>query len=111
MTKGVKMKKLKAKDVTETMPVIFRILDNEVIAFFPTETGTYDINTCSSYMRVGQHGSACTSLITDLKKATVEEYTPLYKELLSIYTHPINLVLRERNHSSYFEKRRQKLIK
>ncbi len=103
----------------EKLPIIFRKFKDtqEVIAFFPTLSSTLNIWDCESYMHVGQHGAASTALIAELDKCTVEEYTPLLKELTSIYTtdtygdEPCELVVKRINHSSYFEKRRQAVLK
>lgn len=65
------------------IPVIFRKIRGEVIAFFPTVLGTYDPHSCLSYMRVGQHGSAEASAAYT-SPATAEEYAPLLRELESI---------------------------
>lgn len=63
------------------IPVIFRILKGEVIAFFPTiENGSYIM----SYMHVGQHSDADPTLINELKPATKKQYKELYDELVSI---------------------------
>ena len=102
----------------EKMIVIFRkFKDGDVIAFFPTETGSNDLWTCESYMHVGQHSSASTDLITSLEKCTHLEQYDLFQELNGIYGTAqtegdtvYQLIIKERNHSSYFEKRRQKLI-
>lgn len=98
--------------MTERMIVIFRILEGKVIALFPEHIGfTYDVNTCTSYMRIGQHGVASTDLISKLEKATEEQYAPLLEELRGIYTHslpdfePTELVVRDRGHASYYHKR------
>jgi hypothetical protein len=102
------------KKTYQTIPVIFRkFKDNQVIAFFPTETGTYDLWTCCSYMHVGQHSSASTDLIPSLDRCTYKELKPLFDELKAIYEtgdDPIYLAIRSKNHSSYFNKRRLKLI-
>ena len=65
-------------------PVIFRIIGGECIALFPTLAGTYDINTCQSYMHIGQHGAASIDLGKTCRLATRKEYMPLKKELQGI---------------------------
>lgn len=62
-----------ATPTPETTPVIFREWGNgDPIAIFPTEPGTNNPDTCSSYEHVGQHGScdpqyliACTKPAQD----------------------------------------------
>jgi len=74
---------------TEITPVLFRKCGprrgGEVIALFPAELGTYELHTCSSYVRVGQHGSASIagpdSVIHFTRRATPVEYADLQKEL------------------------------
>ncbi len=66
---------------TAPTPVIFRVLEGEVIALFPTVPGTRDPYTCESYMHVGQHGSAGAALSYTARLATPEEYAPLKREL------------------------------
>jgi len=64
------------------MDIVFRTFkDGDVIALFP-----YEINntkgSVTSYMRIGQHGLAdYTPVVNITKLSTVEEYTPLLKEL------------------------------
>lgn len=68
-------------------PVIFRVWKdtNDVIAFFPTIPSDYKGLYCESYMHVGQHSSACRSLLTDVTRlAKPEEYESLLRELVSI---------------------------
>jgi hypothetical protein len=67
-------------DVDKT-PVVFRILNNEVIALFPTIGNNKYIQ---SYMHVGQHSDACPELINELKPATKKQYSDLLNELISI---------------------------
>ena len=71
----------------DTTKVIFRkFKDNvDIIALFPRISENYDYSQfCSSYMHVGQHGTACVDLngITVLAKES--EYIDLKKELESI---------------------------
>lgn len=63
-------------------PVIFRVLDGEVIAIFPTIPGSHDLRgTCSSYQHIGQHGACDVNIGTRARLATRAEYMPLKKEL------------------------------
>ena len=65
--------------------VIFKILEGQVIAFMPALIGDNDyFNTCESYMHIGQHSSADVELCSRLKPASLEQYTPLLNELVSI---------------------------
>lgn len=65
--------------------VIFRkFKDGEVIAIFPEEPGNIYANTCSSYLRVGQHGACDIDLIYELERAKSSEYGDLFDELESI---------------------------
>lgn len=69
-------------------PVIFRKYPNirggEVIALFPAELGTYDPRLCSSFVHVGQHGSADPlACIDNTRPAREAEYADLRKELES----------------------------
>lgn len=62
-------------------PVIFRMLDGECIALFPTLPGSSDFNSCLSYQHVGQHGCADINIGLRARLATRAEYMPLKKEL------------------------------
>lgn len=65
--------------------VIFRkFSDGNVIAIFPELLGTFDPDTCLSYMHIGQHGSCEDEIMEELELATSEEYHDLYVELESI---------------------------
>lgn len=63
--------------------VVFRVWsDGEVIALFPDLPGTNDPTTCSSYMHVGQHGSAdYRGVIAETRPAREPEYEALRAEL------------------------------
>ena len=62
--------------------VIFRKFgDGDVIALFPELSGTGDVDTCASYMHVGQHSAASVRLVADTRPATEEDYAPLKQEL------------------------------
>ncbi len=64
----------------------------EIIALFPYVPGTNDPYTCSSYMHVGQHGSADDrGVVISTKLATEAEYASLKVELES---EPYNYSLR-----------------
>ena len=57
----------------------------DIIALFPTHPGTNDPYTCSSYMHMGQHGSADPNLVMRATvPATPAEYANLKAELVSV---------------------------
>jgi len=65
--------------------VVFRKWRGEIIALFPYEFTDQIGFFCSSYMHVGQHGSAdYTSIINRSKPALPAEYLPLKKELIGL---------------------------
>jgi hypothetical protein len=65
--------------------VIFRkYRDGNVIALFPGLGGDMDGATCSSYMRIGQHGAAHLShVMRTTLPAEEKEYAALKRELES----------------------------
>jgi hypothetical protein len=68
-----------------TTPVIFRKLrDGDVVALLPTLPGTENIDTCNSYMHIGQHSPASLAIIEDTKPAKPKEYRDLLTELISL---------------------------
>lgn len=86
------------KQDTEETPVLFRRWPRErvitptgksewaggdVIAVFPTHTGTNESHTCSSFAHVGQHGSADHGIMHRTRRAKPGEYADLKKELES----------------------------
>jgi len=82
--------------IVETTPVVFRKLKKdpqkgEVIALFPEERELCGL--CSSYMHVGQHGSAdFIGIIKNSTPAKPDEYAPLMKELESaIYGYKLDV--------------------
>ena len=77
----------------KTIKVIFRKIDNEVIAIFPEIKNTY--NTLLSYMHIGQHGG-CSLFYTDISQPCPQkEYLFLLEELKQIYN-DCNLVVRQK---------------
>lgn len=73
---------------SEFTPVIFRKYGprkgGDVIALLPAELGTYDPYMCSSYVHVGQHGSADPNfVIGNTRPALPHEYADLKRELES----------------------------
>lgn len=82
-------------------PVLFRVLEKEVIALFPTLPGTNDVHTCLSYMHLGQHGSASVDLIASTRPATPLLYGPLADELRQIgYVLDIRKRMTRRHHAA-----------
>ena len=84
-----------------TTPVIFRKWPKseggDIIAIFPTETGTLDPYTSSSYEHVGQHGSADpVGLIQRTTPAKPSEYADLLAELESVGYDDLKVVQRLR---------------
>ena len=67
-------------------PVIFRkFKEGDIIAIFPTMSGTLNQYTCNSYQHIGQHGSCDpTYLIQETKPTKPEEYEELFQELINI---------------------------
>ena len=66
--------------------VIFRTYpDGEVIALFPEIPEGESGAACSSYMLVGQHGSAaCEEIIYETRPSTTREYARIKRELEGI---------------------------
>jgi hypothetical protein len=67
--------------------VIFKMLNDEVIAIFPNELYNvilYGKTLVNSYMHIGQHSACSIELIHELKDATIKEYKELKKELQQI---------------------------
>ncbi len=94
-------------------PVVFRVWPKSegggVLALFPTEPGTNDPHTCSSYEHVGQHGSAdCHGLINRTRPAKPAEYASLKRELESP-PYEYNLKVHARVTRAMDEKRRAQL--
>jgi hypothetical protein len=69
------------------LPVLFRMHRGELTAYFPTEECAPGRITC--YAHVGQHGSACRSLLRKGRPAKPEEYGALLAELRGIYERSI----------------------
>lgn len=72
------------KDIHKTVVVFRKFKEGDIIALFPELCPSTKANECDSYMRVGQHGAACTSLVNDTKPAKEKEYASLKAELESI---------------------------
>lgn len=71
------------QDKHETLTVFRKFKDGDVIALFPDTEWTAE--TCSSYMRVGQHGGADYQHVLSITtKATPFIYEGLKQELESI---------------------------
>jgi len=72
-------------DTEKTIAIFrkFRSGDKAVIALFPEEPGSSDPTTMSSYMHVGQHGTA-GPLASATRAASEPEYRELAAELTRI---------------------------
>lgn len=93
-------------------PVIFRKWPEseggEITALFPTELGTNELYTSSSYAHIGQHGSADpVGVIQATRAAKPAEYADLLEELVSIGYDDLKVY--QRLQSSFLEDRRRKL--
>ena len=86
----------------KTIKVIFRKIDDEVIAIFPEIKNTY--NTLLSYMHIGQH-SGCSMFYTDISEpCPQEDYLSLLEELKGIYKDCKLVVMRkQRNNGNQFQ--------
>jgi len=62
--------------------VIFRVLEDEVIALLPDNLASWGY--IDSYMHMGQHGEADPGLPGRTRLATEAEYLPLLRELEGI---------------------------
>jgi hypothetical protein len=75
---------MKTEETTDVVFKKFPVRDGgDIIALFPGVAGTNDPYTCSSYMHIGQHGSATVDLAR-LSRATEAEYASLARELRSL---------------------------
>ena len=93
-------------------PVIFRKWPEseggDIIALFPTEPGTNDPYTCSSYEHVGQHGSAePVGVIQRTKPAKPSEYADLMEELEGVGYDDLKVYQKYQN--SFLDDRRRAL--
>ena len=71
----------------ETTKVIFKIIDDEVIAIFPDNIYNkelYGKTIVDSYMHIGQHSACSIELIDELEDASEEQYKDLKIELEGI---------------------------
>jgi hypothetical protein len=88
---------MKTQTKPETLPVVFRQIDGETLALFPTlhnfKGSTYFV-TC--YAHVGQHGIACQDNFNRGKLSTETEYCDLLAELRGIYAPEYNLQPRKK---------------
>lgn len=67
------------------LPVIFRFYRGELLALFPTEPASWHGHDITCYAHVGQHSSACRSLLQRGRPAKPDEYADLLAELRGIY--------------------------
>lgn len=85
---------MKTQTKPKTLPVVFRQIDGETVALFPTlkEYGPYI--TC--YAHLGQHGAATVENFNRGKLATETEYRDLLAELRGIYAPEYDLQPRKK---------------
>ena len=79
----------------EKIKVIFRKIENEMVAFFPELPA--NPGYMLSYQHIGQHGEADLGFFFTTEKANLEEYSSLLKELKSIYS-DCELLVRQKLH-------------
>lgn len=71
----------------ETTKVVFKMLQDEVIAIFPDNIYNkqlYGKTMVDSYMHIGQHSACSVELLDDLQDASEEQYKDLKNELQTI---------------------------
>lgn len=96
------------QDAYETKTIFRRYPDGSIVALFPRDNGTNDARTCSSYMHVGQHGSAEPfHVMQTTKPATAAEYANLLAELQSI---GYRVKVAARCHTSDYRERVKQLL-
>jgi hypothetical protein len=66
----------------DTFHVKYMVNDDDVYAYFPFEKEGKGLMMC--YSHIGQHSTCVQAYVDESREATVEEYTDLHKELLSI---------------------------
>ena len=60
-------------------PVIFRRFKGKLIALFPQEVGTENVETCLCYQRGSKHGAI--SVKSPMEKCEIADYAKLLREL------------------------------
>jgi hypothetical protein len=93
--------------------VVFRLLENQVIAIFPEELGTNDPNTCMSYMHLGQHGACIPDTIVKnsknpYKAKRTKEVVELKQELKGL-GYKLKEIRNYCQYDHYYQVRRNKL--
>jgi len=68
--------------MNDTTPVIFRIINKELLAIFPTLPANR--GNMVVYAHIGQHGEASIEYIQSGRPALPEEYDDLLQELVSM---------------------------
>jgi hypothetical protein len=71
----------------ETTKVVFKMLQDEVIAIFPDNLYNeplYGKTMVDSYMHIGQHSACSVELLNELQDASEEQYKDLKNELQTI---------------------------
>lgn len=81
----------------EKLPVVYRLIQNEVLAVFPTVPARPGRLAC--YAHIGQHSEADSAYARSGRLATESEYRDLHAELTRIYSPEYSLVIRKRIHA------------
>ena len=71
----------------ERTKVVFKIMDDEVLAIFPNNLYNeqlYGKTMVDSYMHIGQHSACSIELLNDLEDASEDQYKDLKNELETI---------------------------
>jgi hypothetical protein len=95
-------------DAPATLTIFRKFHDGEVVALFPYLPHDANGIYCVSYLHIGQHGAADTSITRTTKPATPSEYAPLARELESIGYVP---QIRQRIPANAYQVRRAAVLK
>lgn len=72
------------KDTHKTVVIFRKFNTGDIVAIFPEVKWNDDKTLCSSYMHIGQHGSASYDIVNITKLAKPNEYEELKRELESL---------------------------
>ena len=95
-------------DTLPTLTIFRKFHDGEVIALFPLIPHDANGIYCVSYLHIGQHGAADTSITRTTQPASPSEYAPLARELESI---GYSLQIRQRIPANAYQVRRAAALK
>lgn len=109
-----------SKRKLDTLPVVIRFEGkgkatrkdwrlSEIVAIFPSEPGTYAVNTMTCYSPVGGHGSCASNYASRTKPATREQVRAMLAELRRIGYKRVRVISRAT--PSHWEMRRKALEK